>query len=178
MINPTRRPLPDNTQHSQHTDIYALGRIRTRNPSTQTAADPGDTARPPGSACFLLSMLSMFDPSVWHVIVCSNKKPQQFLSVHRVCSLAVRSVYQSTSCVDCVQQGTLVSCNRLDTKSKIQPVFPPTPQNNEDPFRGTDCDSLSPAFISDVILFSHGPPAVQSTNCGGLTLEESYLDSD
>jgi hypothetical protein len=41
-----------------------------------------------------------------------------------------------------------------------------------------DCNTLSLAFISDVILFSQGPPAVQSTNCGGLTLEESYLDSD
>jgi hypothetical protein len=68
-IGSSQRPLPDNTQHSQEKDIYALVRIRTRNPSTQTAADPGDTARPPGSACFLLSMLSTFDPNVWHLTV-------------------------------------------------------------------------------------------------------------
>ena len=33
-------PLPDNTQHSQETDIHAPGRIRTRNPSKRAAVDP------------------------------------------------------------------------------------------------------------------------------------------
>jgi hypothetical protein len=33
VISPTQRPLPDNTQHSQETDIRARGGIRTRNPS-------------------------------------------------------------------------------------------------------------------------------------------------
>jgi hypothetical protein len=28
MINPSQRPLPDNTQHSQQTNIHALGGIR------------------------------------------------------------------------------------------------------------------------------------------------------
>jgi len=28
-----QRPLPDNTQHSQETDIHAPGEIRTRNPT-------------------------------------------------------------------------------------------------------------------------------------------------
>ena len=32
--------LPDNTQHSQQTDIHATGRIRTRNPSKRAAAEP------------------------------------------------------------------------------------------------------------------------------------------
>jgi hypothetical protein len=31
---------PDNTQHSQQTDIRAPGRIRTHNPSKRAAADP------------------------------------------------------------------------------------------------------------------------------------------
>ena len=31
--------LPDNTQHSQHTNIHAPGGIRTHNPSRRTAAD-------------------------------------------------------------------------------------------------------------------------------------------
>ena len=35
---PARRR--DNTQHSQETDIHALGGIRTRNPSKRAAADP------------------------------------------------------------------------------------------------------------------------------------------
>jgi hypothetical protein len=37
---PARRrdlSLPDNTQHSQETDIHALGGIRTHNPSKRTA---------------------------------------------------------------------------------------------------------------------------------------------
>ena len=39
MDRPSHRPLPDTTQHSQETDILALGVIRTRNPSRRTAAD-------------------------------------------------------------------------------------------------------------------------------------------
>jgi hypothetical protein len=61
---------------------------------------------------------------------------------------------------------------------KYSQIFPPPPQNSEAPFNGTDCDTLSLALISDVILFSQGRTAVQSTNCSGPTLEESYLDSE
>ena len=39
-IVPTQRPLPDNTQHSQQTDVHVSGGIRTRNSSTRAAADP------------------------------------------------------------------------------------------------------------------------------------------
>jgi len=39
VISPTQRPLPDNTQHSQETDIHVSGGIRTRNPSKLAAAD-------------------------------------------------------------------------------------------------------------------------------------------
>ena len=40
MISSSQRPLPDNTQHSQQTNIQALGGIRTHNPSKRAAADP------------------------------------------------------------------------------------------------------------------------------------------
>jgi hypothetical protein len=40
VINPTQRPLPENTKHSQETQIHDLGGIRTRNPSKRSAADP------------------------------------------------------------------------------------------------------------------------------------------
>jgi len=40
VIRPTQRPLPDNTQHLQETDINAPGGIRTRNPCERAAADP------------------------------------------------------------------------------------------------------------------------------------------
>jgi len=39
MISPSQRPLPDNTQHSQHTNIQALGGIRTHNLSRRAAVD-------------------------------------------------------------------------------------------------------------------------------------------
>jgi hypothetical protein len=42
VIIPIQRPLPlpHNTQHSQETDLHAVGGIRTHNPSKQAAADP------------------------------------------------------------------------------------------------------------------------------------------
>jgi len=40
MINSSHRPLPDNNQHSQDTDIHAPGGIRTRNPFKRMGAEP------------------------------------------------------------------------------------------------------------------------------------------
>ena len=39
MIRSSQRPLPDNTQHSQQTNIYAPGGIRTHDLSRRAAAD-------------------------------------------------------------------------------------------------------------------------------------------
>jgi len=39
MINPSQRPLPDNTQHSQQTNIQAMGGIRTHHRSRRAALD-------------------------------------------------------------------------------------------------------------------------------------------
>jgi hypothetical protein len=39
-ISSSQRRLPDNTQHSQETDIHALGGIRTHNPSKRADVDP------------------------------------------------------------------------------------------------------------------------------------------
>jgi len=39
VISSSQRPLPDNTQHSQQTDIHAPGRIRSHNPSRRAAVD-------------------------------------------------------------------------------------------------------------------------------------------
>jgi hypothetical protein len=38
--SPSQRPLPDNTQQSQETDIHNAGGIRTHNPSKRAAVDP------------------------------------------------------------------------------------------------------------------------------------------
>jgi hypothetical protein len=40
MISPMQRPLPDNTQHSQETDIHTPSEIRINNPNKRAAADP------------------------------------------------------------------------------------------------------------------------------------------
>ena len=40
VIGPSQRPLPDNTQHSQGTEIHTAGGFRTRNPSQRAAVDP------------------------------------------------------------------------------------------------------------------------------------------
>ena len=39
MISPSQRPLPDNTQHSQQTNIYASGGIQTHDCSRRAAVD-------------------------------------------------------------------------------------------------------------------------------------------
>jgi hypothetical protein len=39
-LGPSRRPVPNNTQHSQETDIHAPSGIPTRNPSKRKAIDP------------------------------------------------------------------------------------------------------------------------------------------
>ena len=43
MINPSQRPLPDNTQHSQRTNIQAPGAIRTHDRSRRAAVDGAAT---------------------------------------------------------------------------------------------------------------------------------------
>ena len=40
VISSSQRPLPDNTQHSQQTDIHVPGGTRTHSPSKRAAADP------------------------------------------------------------------------------------------------------------------------------------------
>ena len=40
VISSSQRPVPENTQSSQQTDIHAYGGIRTHNPNKRTAADP------------------------------------------------------------------------------------------------------------------------------------------
>jgi len=39
VISASQRPLPDNTQHSQHTNIHTSGGIRTHNLSRRATVD-------------------------------------------------------------------------------------------------------------------------------------------
>ena len=68
MIDPSYRPLPDNTQHSQQTNIHAPCGIRTRNPSKRAAADPG--LRPRGHWDRHLHCCS--DVSIRNAVLLSN----------------------------------------------------------------------------------------------------------
>ena len=47
VIGPSQRTLPENTQHSQGTDIYDSDVIRTRNPSKRTVVDSRPRTRGP-----------------------------------------------------------------------------------------------------------------------------------
>jgi hypothetical protein len=60
--------LPINTQQSQETSVYALGGIRTRNPSKTAAADarlrPRDTRF---GIHFITKNLARYQPQTWHL---------------------------------------------------------------------------------------------------------------
>jgi hypothetical protein len=61
----SQRTLPDNTQHSQETDIHAPGGIRTHDPSKRAAADPllrpdGHWDRPINLVLLLLLLLLLY----------------------------------------------------------------------------------------------------------------------
>jgi len=53
MIGLSQKPLPDNTKHSQQTDIHVLGGIRKCNPKKRAAVDP--RLRPHGYRVRLLN---------------------------------------------------------------------------------------------------------------------------
>jgi len=51
VISSSQRPLPDNTQHSQQTDIHARGGIRTHDLSRRAAATTGTGLQRKGRRC-------------------------------------------------------------------------------------------------------------------------------
>jgi len=60
MISPSQRPLPDNTQHSQQTNIHAPGGIQTRDLSRRAAEDHALDRVATG--------ISVFNGSVWYFL--------------------------------------------------------------------------------------------------------------
>ena len=80
-----RRHLSDNTQHSQETDIYALGGIRTRNPTRPVTAGPRVSPR------LLAYRRYKYLPSYWTVKILN--------AVHRNKKLLFRS-WLNVLCVD------------------------------------------------------------------------------
>ena len=60
MISSSQRPLPDNTRHSQQTNIHAPGGIRTHNLSRLAAADLRPRPRGHWDRHIFISILSLF----------------------------------------------------------------------------------------------------------------------
>ena len=58
MISPSQRPLPDNTQHTQQTNIHAPGGIRTHDRNKRAAVDL--RLRPRGYWDRLLLVLNIY----------------------------------------------------------------------------------------------------------------------
>jgi len=77
VISSSQRPLPDNTQHSQHTDFHAPGGIRTHDLSRRAAADL--RLRPRGHWDRLCSFLYL-PKIIWLVILCNG--------AHSLCSIS------------------------------------------------------------------------------------------
>jgi hypothetical protein len=63
-ISPSQRPVPDNTQHSQETEIHVSSKIRTRNPNKRAASDL--RLRPHGHLDRLNLQLSKF---YWNTVL-------------------------------------------------------------------------------------------------------------
>ena len=105
MISPSQRPLPDNTQHSQQTNIHAPGGIRTHDLSKRAAVDL--RLRPRGYwdwhycgyKCFLtgyslrvkrhckrvtalVSLWDFYDITLWNVRLSMHVKLQKLQSRH------------------------------------------------------------------------------------------------
>ena len=75
MINPSLRPLPDNTQHSQQTEIHAPGGIRTHDHSRRAALDLAFTGIGPKDICILTTIFFSFQSFVIAlllIVVCTN----------------------------------------------------------------------------------------------------------
>jgi hypothetical protein len=72
VISPSQRTLPDNTQHSQHTNIHATpGGIRTHNLSKRVAADPRLRPRSHWDRPYINSLSNIFRKQqiIWFIIV-------------------------------------------------------------------------------------------------------------
>jgi len=63
-ISPSQAPLPDNTQHSQQTDIHAPRGIQAHNPSKREAADPHEPRGHQDRPSSVLDSLKTFNACV------------------------------------------------------------------------------------------------------------------
>ena len=82
MSSPSQRPVPDNTQHSQQTNIHAPDGIRTHARSRRAAVDRAATGTGPQSLILDRNMIIWtFHSStiLWHVLFLNIKHVKQSL---------------------------------------------------------------------------------------------------
>jgi hypothetical protein len=85
VINPTHRPLPNNTLHSQQTNSHAPVKIRTRNPSKRAIAHPRLRPRGYWDRATMWIIVVMF-PELLHF----TNIPTKCLLCHCDCLLTIR----------------------------------------------------------------------------------------
>jgi len=84
MISPSQRPLPDNTQHAQHTNFHAVGGIRTHDLSRR--ADVDRAATETGT----ISTLDLQIPKI-HVLVTPRQVQFVVLGAHTTLTIPLTS---------------------------------------------------------------------------------------
>ena len=99
------RPLPDNTQRSQDTDIHCPGGIRTRNPSERKATDPRLRPRdrgilPSDTVCGLRGLvLSIRNRSKVYQRTCSSWCLSTISVVESMTTISGHHVYSAVYCM-------------------------------------------------------------------------------
>jgi hypothetical protein len=84
-IGSSQRPLPDNTQDSQDTDVHALGGIRNYNPSKRAVADPRVILHGHLDRLFIFIKHNFYGQTLQIVPFCSNySAPKPKLDIGRI----------------------------------------------------------------------------------------------
>jgi hypothetical protein len=113
VISPTQRPLPDNTQHSQETDIHATSGTRTRIPRKRKAADR--RLRPRGH----------WDRRKRNLVVTKTKMPCFYSKVIGLgCIACYSTIYDTNRCLQSVSH-TVSYVRSLESSPAPLPL-PPT----------------------------------------------------
>jgi len=83
MISPSQRPLPENTQYSQHTNIQALGGIRTHDRSRRAAVDLRLSPRGHWDRLYIYIFIHSFIHSVFCLTTSPKPPPKRCLHIVR-----------------------------------------------------------------------------------------------
>ena len=119
MISPSQRPLPDNTQHSQQTNIHAPGGIRTHNVSRRAAKDLRPRPRGHWDRQFYGSSYSYYNVCVAKnrptVTFCLQSCPIMMI----YCFLGLLSLHNKEGGITATEGSGIFFCLRVDARSCI-----------------------------------------------------------